>query len=54
MLRFEVLDDPILPPAEVAPGVSTWSVPVPDFELFRVELDGTRPPTEVPADGPAR
>ncbi|WP_250035534.1 mannose-6-phosphate isomerase, class I [Paractinoplanes maris] len=52
VLRFEVLDDPILRGAEVAPGVSTWSVPVPDFELFRVELDGTRPPTEVPATGP--
>ncbi|WP_250001024.1 mannose-6-phosphate isomerase, class I [Actinoplanes sp. M2I2] len=52
VLRFEVLDDPILPSAEVAPGVSTWSVPVPDFELFRVELDGTRPPAEVPATGP--
>lgn len=52
VLRFEVLDDPILPAVPVAPGVSTWSVPVADFALYRVDLDGTRPPTEVPAVGP--
>ena len=52
VLVFEVLDDPILPAAPVAPGVDTWSVPVTDFVLYRVRLDGTRPPIEVPADGP--
>ena len=52
VLRFEVLDDPILRSTEVAPGVSTWPVPIPDFQLLRVELDGTRPPVEVPATGP--
>ncbi|MCM4080033.1 mannose-6-phosphate isomerase, class I [Paractinoplanes hotanensis] len=52
VLRFEVLDDPILRSAEVAPGVSTWQVPIPDFQLLRVELDGARPPVEVPATGP--
>ncbi|HET6479866.1 MAG TPA: mannose-6-phosphate isomerase, class I [Actinoplanes sp.] len=52
VLRFEVLEDPILPSTPLAPGVSTWSVPVPDFELFRIDLDGTRAPTEVPAAGP--
>ena len=52
MLRFEVLDDPILPAVTIEPGVSTWSVPVRDFALYRVDLDGTRPPTEVPAVGP--
>ncbi len=52
VLRFEVLDDPILPHHEVAPGVVTWSVPVPDFTLFRIDLDGTRPPVEIPAGGP--
>jgi mannose-6-phosphate isomerase len=52
VLRFEVLDDPILRSEEVAPGVRTWPVPVPDFALYRVEVDGTRPPTEVPAAGP--
>jgi mannose-6-phosphate isomerase len=52
VLRFEVLDDPILPVTPVAPGVSTWAVPVRDFVLYRVDLDGTRPPTEIPAVGP--
>ena len=28
VLRFEVLDDPVLPATEVAPGVVTWPVPV--------------------------
>jgi mannose-6-phosphate isomerase len=32
--------------------VTTWSVPVPDFALFRIDLDGTRPPAEIPATGP--
>jgi mannose-6-phosphate isomerase len=52
VLRFEVLDDPILKPTEVAPGILTWQVPVPDFVLYRADLDGTRPPTEIPAEGP--
>jgi len=52
VLRFEVLDDPILPATEVAPGIETWSVPVREFVLQRIRLDGTRPPTRVPADGP--
>jgi mannose-6-phosphate isomerase len=52
VLRFEVLADPILRSTEVAPGVLTWPVPVSDFVLYRLTLDGTRPPTEVPASGP--
>ena len=52
VLRFEVLDDPILHGTPVAPGIATWSVPVPDFELLRIDLDGTRAPTEIPATGP--
>jgi mannose-6-phosphate isomerase len=52
VLRFEVLDDPILPATPVAPGVVTWQVPVREFALHRIELDGTRPPTPVPASGP--
>ncbi len=51
VLRFEVLDDPILPPAPVAAGVVTWRVPVREFALFRVDLDGGAP-VEVPAAGP--
>ncbi|GIM95644.1 mannose-6-phosphate isomerase, class I [Paractinoplanes toevensis] len=52
VLRFEVLDDPILRATEVASGILTWSVPVPDFVLYRIEVDGTRPPLEIPAEGP--
>jgi mannose-6-phosphate isomerase len=52
VLRFEVLDDPLLPATTVEPGVDTWTVPVGDFVLHRIELDGTRPPVEVPVRGP--
>jgi mannose-6-phosphate isomerase len=52
VLRFEVLDDPILPATPVAPGIETWAVPVREFALLRIRLDGTRPPTRVPAEGP--
>lgn len=52
VLRFEVLDDPILPSTPVAPGIVTWQVPIPDFALYRVDLDGTLPPLEIPARGP--
>jgi mannose-6-phosphate isomerase len=52
VLRFEVLDDPVLPATPVAPGVVTWPVPVREFALYRIALDGSRPPTPVPAEGP--
>jgi mannose-6-phosphate isomerase len=52
VLRFEVLSDPILPATPVAPGVTTWDVPIRDFALFRVSLSDARPPTPVPASGP--
>ncbi|MFC4070739.1 mannose-6-phosphate isomerase, class I [Actinoplanes subglobosus] len=52
VLRFEVLHDPLLHATTVEPGVETWAVPVGDFVLYRIELDGTRPPIEVPAKGP--
>ena len=52
VLRFEVLEDPILPPTELAPGIATWRVPVREFALYRIQLDGTRPPTQVPGAGP--
>jgi mannose-6-phosphate isomerase len=51
VLVFEVLDDPILPATPVAPGVETWAVPVRDFVLYGVDLDGSGPPIEVPAEG---
>jgi mannose-6-phosphate isomerase len=52
VLRFEVLRDPILPATEPAPGVLTWRVPAREFVLYRIRLDGTRPPAVVPAAGP--
>jgi mannose-6-phosphate isomerase len=52
VLVFEVLDDPILPATPIGPGVETWEVPVRDFALYGVNLDGSRPPIEVPAEGP--
>jgi mannose-6-phosphate isomerase len=52
VLRFEVLTDPILHARQVSPGVVTWPVPVREFALYRVELDGSRPPAPVPAAGP--
>jgi len=47
VLRFEVLQDPVVKPVEVAPGVVTWPVPIDDFSLHRV----TRP-TRLRLDGP--
>lgn len=38
VLRFEVLDEPVVAPVPVAPGVVTWPVPVEDFALHRVEV----------------
>ena len=52
VLRFEVLEDPKLPATQIAPGIVTWQVPVREFVLYRVDLDGKRPPTAVPAEGP--
>jgi mannose-6-phosphate isomerase len=39
VLRFEVLDDPVVRPRPVAAGVVTWSTPVREFALYRVTLD---------------
>ncbi|HKT00292.1 MAG TPA: mannose-6-phosphate isomerase, class I, partial [Rugosimonospora sp.] len=50
VLRFEVLADPVVPAVPVAPGVVTWPVPVPDFALYRAEVDGAE--VAVPAGGP--
>ncbi|RZU52192.1 mannose-6-phosphate isomerase type 1 [Krasilnikovia cinnamomea] len=50
VLRFEVLADPLLPAYEVAPGLMTWRVPVREFQLYRVTLDGA--PVPVPVGGP--
>jgi mannose-6-phosphate isomerase len=51
VLRFEVLADPVLPAEAVAPGLTTWPVPVRDFRLFRAEPgEGA---VAVPVAGPA-
>jgi mannose-6-phosphate isomerase len=52
VLRFEVLEDPILPPTQLAPGVQTWPVPIREFALYRVELTPVTPPLRVPGEGP--
>ena len=52
VLRFEVLNDPILPSTEVAPGVWTWRVPVREFALYRMELTPEGPPARLPGEGP--
>jgi mannose-6-phosphate isomerase len=52
VLRFEVLDDPILPPTELAPGVRTWPVPVREFALYQVKLTAATPPLRLPGAGP--
>ncbi|WP_230859055.1 mannose-6-phosphate isomerase, class I [Actinoplanes aureus] len=52
VLRFEVLDDPLLHGAETEPGVTSWQVPVPDFELYRITLAENRPPLRLPGTGP--
>lgn len=41
VLRFEVLDDPVVRPVQVAPGVVTWPVPVSEFALYRVRVEKT-------------
>lgn len=51
VLRFEVLDDPVVPPVKVATGVVTWPVPVDDFALHRVRVDESAP-IRLEAPGP--
>ena len=52
VLRFEVLDEPVLRPVEVAPAVVTWPVPAREFALYRIRLDGEVGPIAVPGAGP--
>lgn len=52
VLRFEVLDDPVVRARPVAPGVVTWPVPVAEFALHRVLLDAGVPRVTVPVTGP--
>jgi mannose-6-phosphate isomerase len=52
VLRFEVLDEPVLRSVGVAPGVVTWRVPAREFVLYRIRLDGPGGPIAVPGIGP--
>ncbi|HZN17318.1 MAG TPA: mannose-6-phosphate isomerase, class I [Micromonosporaceae bacterium] len=52
VLRFEVLEEPVVRAVPVAPGVVTWPVPVADFALFRACVDAGRPQAQVDIDGP--
>ncbi|GAA2718644.1 mannose-6-phosphate isomerase, class I [Micromonospora olivasterospora] len=52
VLRFEVLDDPVVAPLPVAPGVVRWPVPVDDFALHGVRVDGPESPVRLAVPGP--
>ncbi|MFI2649531.1 mannose-6-phosphate isomerase, class I [Micromonospora fulviviridis] len=52
VLRFEVLDEPVVRPEPVAPGVVTWLVPVDDFALHRVEVTPGGPAARLDLPGP--
>ncbi|SBT54750.1 mannose-6-phosphate isomerase, class I [Micromonospora narathiwatensis] len=52
VLRFEVLDEPVVAPVPVGPGVVTWPVPVDDFALHRVELAAGGPGVRLALPGP--
>src|SRR5262249_27819590 len=51
ILRFEVLDDPVVRPVALAPGLVGWPVPVRHLALYRAEPAGTE--VAVPVAGPA-
>ncbi|WFE44838.1 mannose-6-phosphate isomerase, class I [Verrucosispora sp. WMMD1129] len=52
VLRFEVLDRPVVAPREVADGVVTWPVPVDDFALHRVTVGDGRSEVTLAVPGP--
>lgn len=52
VLRFEVLDEPVVRAVPVAPGVVTWPVPVDDFALHRVALSAGDPRARLTLPGP--
>ncbi|MEV4770038.1 mannose-6-phosphate isomerase, class I [Micromonospora humida] len=52
VLRFEVLDEPVLVARPVTPGVVCWPVPVDDFALHRVTVDAAGPEVRLPLPGP--
>ncbi|MEH0845274.1 mannose-6-phosphate isomerase, class I [Micromonospora sp. CPCC 205711] len=52
VLRFEVLDDPVVRPEPVAPGVVRWPVPIEDFALHRVTVGTATPSVRLALAGP--
>lgn len=52
VLRFEVLDDPVVVACPVMPGVVRWPVPVDEFALHRVTVDAAGPQVRLPLPGP--
>jgi mannose-6-phosphate isomerase len=56
VLRFEVLEQPVVAAVPVGPGVLTWSVPVREFALYKATVGEAGPagagPVELPATGP--
>ncbi|MEU1889063.1 mannose-6-phosphate isomerase, class I [Micromonospora rifamycinica] len=52
VLRFEVLDDPVVAARPVSPGVVCWPVPVDDFALHRVTVEAAGPEVRLPLPGP--
>ncbi|MFF5210970.1 mannose-6-phosphate isomerase, class I [Streptosporangium sp. NPDC000396] len=49
VLRFEPLDDPVVSPAQVSPGVVRWVPPVREFALTRAVVGGAVPRVELSA-----
>jgi mannose-6-phosphate isomerase len=52
LLRYEVLVEPVVRPARVAPGVVSWEPPVREFRLVKAEVDDSTGPTKLPGFGP--
>jgi mannose-6-phosphate isomerase len=56
VLRFEVLEQPVVSAVPVGPGVVTWPVPVREFALHKATLGEAEPagvgPVGLPATGP--
>jgi mannose-6-phosphate isomerase len=56
VLRFEVLEQPVVSAVQLGPGVSTWPVPVREFALYKATLGAGDPagtgPVGLPATGP--
>jgi mannose-6-phosphate isomerase len=56
VLRFEVLEQPVVSPVPVGPRMLTWPVPVREFALYRATVGGADPtangPVGLPATGP--